>query len=265
MNPTQTVSASHGLAGARVLRSMRTSWLLTGGVVVLCAAVAKLMVHLYAGRNYGYFTDELYYLACGRHLAWGYVDQPPLIAAIAWAGNVLFGESVLAIRILPALAGRGQGPSYRPDCAGNGRREICAGAGGACSAARSGVPGDGQPALDERLRAAVLAGLRLRGDPHYQDREPEALAVGRTMGRPGAAEQAFDAHLRVRPGGRAGVYPGEAVLSLALDLAGSADRACYLSAQPGVEHPAPFSISRTAGQHPARRTKRGAGALDLLL
>ena len=43
-------------------------------------AAAKLAVHLYAGRHYGYFVDELYYLACSRHLAWGYVDQPPLIA-----------------------------------------------------------------------------------------------------------------------------------------------------------------------------------------
>jgi hypothetical protein len=36
---------------------------------------------LYAGQNYGYFRDELYYLACALHLDWGYVDQPPLIAA----------------------------------------------------------------------------------------------------------------------------------------------------------------------------------------
>jgi hypothetical protein len=70
------------------------SWLLTGGVVVLIAAVAKLLVHLYASRRYGYFTDELYYLDCARHLAWGYVDQPPLIAAMTWLGAKLFGESL---------------------------------------------------------------------------------------------------------------------------------------------------------------------------
>src|SRR3954447_5806466 len=101
MNPTETVPAPQKTAIPR-------AWLLTSGVIVLCAAVAKLLIHLYAGRNYGYFTDELYYLACGRHLAWGYVDQPPLIAAIAWLGTHLFGASVLGIRILPALAGAGK-------------------------------------------------------------------------------------------------------------------------------------------------------------
>src|SRR6202041_3876250 len=53
----------------------------------------------------GYFRDELYYLACGDHLAWGYVDQPPLIALIAWAARHLFGSSLFATRLLPALAG----------------------------------------------------------------------------------------------------------------------------------------------------------------
>lgn len=51
------------------------------------------------------FIDELYYLACSRHLAWGYVDQPPLIAAIVWLVRITIGQSLPAIRLLPALAG----------------------------------------------------------------------------------------------------------------------------------------------------------------
>ena len=65
----------------------------------------KLLVHLYAGRYYGYFVDELYYLACSRHLAWGYVDQPPLIAVITWLARSLLGDSLPAIRFFPAVAG----------------------------------------------------------------------------------------------------------------------------------------------------------------
>jgi len=42
--------------------------------------------------GYGVFRDELYYIACGRHLAWGYVDHPPLVAAIAAAVRVV-GDS----------------------------------------------------------------------------------------------------------------------------------------------------------------------------
>ncbi len=83
----------------------RKPWLLGAGFAVAVIAAAKLALHLYAGRHYGYFVDELYYLACARHLAWGYVDQPPLIALVAWVERALLGESLSAIRFLPAVAG----------------------------------------------------------------------------------------------------------------------------------------------------------------
>jgi hypothetical protein len=76
------------------------------GIVVLVAA-AKLLVHLVTtGRfGYSYFVDELYYLACARHLAWGFVDMPPLFPAIVAALHAVLGDSLLAVRLLPALAG----------------------------------------------------------------------------------------------------------------------------------------------------------------
>jgi len=52
----------------------------------------------------GFFRDEFYYLACTRHLAWGYVDQPPLSIGLLWIVRVLFGESLLVLRIVTALA-----------------------------------------------------------------------------------------------------------------------------------------------------------------
>ncbi|MFZ0962599.1 MAG: glycosyltransferase family 39 protein [Terriglobia bacterium] len=78
---------------------------ITATALVLCITAAKFLVHLYAGRHYGYFVDELYYLACSRHLAWGYVDQPPLIALITWLARVLMGGSLPALRLFPAVAG----------------------------------------------------------------------------------------------------------------------------------------------------------------
>ena len=75
------------------------------GAIVAGVAAIKLVLHLYAGRHYGYFVDELYYLACAEHLSWGYVDQPPLIALIAKAARVLLGDSLPAIRLFPAVAG----------------------------------------------------------------------------------------------------------------------------------------------------------------
>jgi hypothetical protein len=55
--------------------------------------------------GYGYFRDELYFLVCGRHLAWGYVDQPPLVALQARLAEVLFGLSPTGIRTFSYLAG----------------------------------------------------------------------------------------------------------------------------------------------------------------
>jgi Dolichyl-phosphate-mannose-protein mannosyltransferase len=77
----------------------------SGPAIVAYIALADFLLHLYTAGHYGYFRDELYYLICARHLAWGYVDQPPLIALIAKASVALFGSSLRAIRLLPAAAG----------------------------------------------------------------------------------------------------------------------------------------------------------------
>ena len=82
-----------------------TNWVAGAGLIVAAIAAVKLIVHLYAGRYYGYFVDELYYLACSDHLAWGYVDQPPMIAMTTKISRVLLGDSLSAIRFLPAVAG----------------------------------------------------------------------------------------------------------------------------------------------------------------
>src|SRR5437870_10739372 len=68
-------------------------------------ALAKLAPHLVLSGRYGYSIDELYFLACGDHLAWGYVDMPPLVAAVAKASRFLLGDSLFAIRFLSAVSG----------------------------------------------------------------------------------------------------------------------------------------------------------------
>ena len=67
-------------------------------------ALLACAIHLLFNGRYGYFRDELYYAACGQHLAWGYVDQAPLIAVVARVSRALFGDSLHAIRFFPALA-----------------------------------------------------------------------------------------------------------------------------------------------------------------
>ncbi|HMH79537.1 MAG TPA: glycosyltransferase family 39 protein [Candidatus Acidoferrum sp.] len=71
--------------------------------VYLIAGLA-VFVHFLFNSKYGYFRDELYYAACGEHLAWGYVDHAPLVALASRVSRGLFGDSLFALRMLPALS-----------------------------------------------------------------------------------------------------------------------------------------------------------------
>ena len=67
-------------------------------------ALVTLAIHLLVNGNYGFFRDELYFIVCGQHPDWGYVDQPPLIPLIAAGSYGLFGNFLLGFRLVPALA-----------------------------------------------------------------------------------------------------------------------------------------------------------------
>lgn len=73
--------------------------------IVWGIAAADLVFHLLIANRYGIFRDELYYLACSEHLDLGYVDQPPIIAFVAWIARHVFGESLLGLRLIPAVTG----------------------------------------------------------------------------------------------------------------------------------------------------------------
>src|SRR6185503_1380631 len=68
-------------------------------------ALFYFALHLATSTRYGYFRDALYYLACSEHLAFGYVDQPPLIAFLGWIARHTLGTSLPALLFWPALAG----------------------------------------------------------------------------------------------------------------------------------------------------------------
>ena len=72
--------------------------------IVWAIALAKLIFHFYFNNRYGYFRDEFDYMSCGDHLQWGYVDQPPLIPFLTHLSRMLLGDSLRAIRFIPALA-----------------------------------------------------------------------------------------------------------------------------------------------------------------
>ncbi len=74
------------------------------GALLAGLGAAKLLIHLLLAGRYGYFRDELYFLDCGRHLDWGYVDHAPLIGLVARFALFL-GGSLPALRVFPAAAG----------------------------------------------------------------------------------------------------------------------------------------------------------------
>ena len=98
MQMTNATTATVPLAPAK-------SRFTSGPAIVLYIAAAKVLLHLLTVTRYGIFRDEMYYLACSRHLAWGYVDHPPFTVWVAWLSRNVLGDSPLAVRLLPILAG----------------------------------------------------------------------------------------------------------------------------------------------------------------
>ena len=98
--PTAERTVATVLPPARERATLRDT-----ALVVAVLGVVKFSLYLAFSGRYDYFRDELYYIACSEHLAAGYVDQPPLIAIAVWLERLVFGDSLLALRLLPAFCG----------------------------------------------------------------------------------------------------------------------------------------------------------------
>jgi hypothetical protein len=100
--PSASPARGDGAAGhqppATVARPQRTSWPAIGVI-----AAAAFGIEMAVSARYGYHRDELYFLQAGQHLAPGYVDQPALTPLAARAMAVLTGNSLVGLRLLPAL------------------------------------------------------------------------------------------------------------------------------------------------------------------
>ena len=73
-------------------------------LAIAVIALGAVALELAVSGRYGYVRDELYFLAAGHHLAFGYVDQPPLTPLLARLSAVLGANSLVGLRVLPALA-----------------------------------------------------------------------------------------------------------------------------------------------------------------
>jgi hypothetical protein len=97
MNTSTGTARVTDLQPSEVLRT-RPPWL---GIAVIAAAA--FAVEMAVSGRYGYARDELYFLAAGHHLAFGYVDQPALTPLLARIEAAAFGNTLTGLRVLPAL------------------------------------------------------------------------------------------------------------------------------------------------------------------
>ena len=90
----ETITARPATSAAPATKRAVGVWLM---------AAAAFGVEMAVSGRYGYHRDELYFLAAGQHPAAGYVDQPPLTPLLARADALLFGNTLVGLRVLPAL------------------------------------------------------------------------------------------------------------------------------------------------------------------
>ena len=103
-SPRQTVLVGLPSAASSHAPGSYESWFSTDIAVAYLVAAVAFALQMATNGRYGYFRDELYYLALSHHLDLGYVDLAPMAPLVAYIGRVLFGDSLHALRLLPALA-----------------------------------------------------------------------------------------------------------------------------------------------------------------
>ena len=73
-------------------------------VIAATLGIAAFLLQMLTNGQYGYFRDELYYIACSKHLATGFVDMAPLAPLLLRIDRTLFGDSLHSIRLIPAIS-----------------------------------------------------------------------------------------------------------------------------------------------------------------
>ena len=173
-------------AGARSRRLSIETKVITG------FSLAVLLVHLLTNQRYGYFRDELYFIACARQLDFGYVDLAPFSALMLRIDLMLFGTSLFALRLFPAIAG-----AFIVALTGALARQLRGRAWAAalsCTATLCALVylSIGNFYFAQCLRTVALDWLRLPARPDHQRWTTAFVALVRSLRRTWTGEQTFD-------------------------------------------------------------------------
>ena len=245
------MAAEAGVAGARpgepdVARAPlpRGVWVAAGAAVAVLAAF---------GGGYGYHRDELYFLEAGRHPAFGYPDQPPLVPLLAAAVDVLGRGDLSGVPPGPGAGDRRRRGARGADVARAGRLEGRPGRHGGGPGRLRDRRGRRAPVLDDDLRPGVHRRVPPAPDPRgLGTRAPRQVGGPRRGdgGRPRGQDAARD-RARVLRGG-----PGRRRSPLGAAPARSLDRgrpgAARRGARPGLAGRARLAPARTGTGHRRR-------------
>ncbi len=230
--------------------SIHRKYLTASVSVVIVLAGIKLLLHLLTSGNYGLFVDELYFLAAGQHLGWGYVDMPPLTAVLAWLARLIFADSVAGIHVIPALAGAGLvlingwlvaelgGKVFAQALAG-----VCVISAGVFLTIYSYLSMNAVEPLIWVGGAALLA-------RHGQDGQYTAVDLVWCAGGDWADEQEYDADVRGGDPGRAAPDPSQEIGFQPLVRSWRGDCAVDLFTEPGLDDPARIPDVGAAPEYP---------------
>ena len=92
------------MSASTTLQPTHEKTVIPGVSTLVVLAVVKTAFLLCFAGGFGYMSDELYFLACAAHPAWGYADLPPLLPWLTWLVTHTLGSSLWAIRVYPAIA-----------------------------------------------------------------------------------------------------------------------------------------------------------------
>ena len=177
---------AHMNAGARSRRLSIETKVITG------FSLAVLLVHLLTNQRYGYFRDELYFIAFARQLDFGYVDLAPFSALMLRIDLMLFATSLFALRLFPAIAG-----AFIVALTGALARQLRGRAWAAalsCTATLCALVylSIGNFYFAQCLRTIALDWLRLPARSDHQRRTTAFVALVRSLRRTWTGEQTFD-------------------------------------------------------------------------